>query len=96
MACAKADNAQDQHGPRIRGNQFQSPGSFMLHLVWLIYCVPAMNARLTPAARTEIDDMMWRWIRTRSRLSDAQGTEWVYHGSENHDAMHMGAFLLCS
>ena len=68
----------------------------MLHLVWRIYCDPAMNARLTPAARTDIEDMMWRLIRTRSRLSDAQGTEWVYHGSENHNAMQKGAFLLCS
>ena len=34
---------------------------------------PAMNARLTPAARTDIEDMMWRWIRTRRKLSSAQG-----------------------
>jgi hypothetical protein len=69
---------------------------FMLHLIWRIYHDPAMNARLTPAARASIEDMMWRWIRTRSKLSAAQGTIWVYHGSENHDAMQKGGFLLCA
>lgn len=69
---------------------------FMLHLVWRIYRDPVMNARLTPTARTDIEDMMWRWIRTRSKVSTAQGTEWVYHGSENHDAMQKGGYLLCA
>ncbi len=39
---------------------------------------------------------MWRWIRSRSKLSDAQRSAWVYHGSENHDAMQKGGFLLCA
>ncbi len=69
---------------------------FWLHLIWRIYHDPAMNARLTPLARADIQDMMWRWIRTRSRVSDAQGDTWVYHGSENHDAMQKGSFLLCA
>jgi len=69
---------------------------FWLHLIWRIYHDPAMNARLTPQSRANIEDMMWRWIRTRSRLSDAQGTVWVYHGSENHDAMQKGGYLLCA
>ena len=69
---------------------------FKLHLIWRIYCDPAMSARLTPVARTNIESMMWRWLRTRSKLSAAQGTEWVYHGSENHDAMQKGGFLLCA
>jgi hypothetical protein len=69
---------------------------FWLHLIWRIYHDPAMNARLTPQSRANIEDMMWRWIRTRSRVSDAQGDTWVYHGSENHDAMQKGSFLLCA
>ncbi len=69
---------------------------FWLHLIWRIYHDPAMNARLTPQARANIEDMMWRWIRTRSRVSEAQGDTWVYHHSENHDAMQKGSFLLCA
>lgn len=69
---------------------------FWLHLIWRIYHDPAMNARLTPQARADIQDMMWRFIRTRSRTSDAQGDTWVYHDSENHDAMQKSSFLLCA
>jgi len=69
---------------------------FWLHLVWRIYHDPAMNARLTPQARADIQDMMWLFIRTRSRTSDAQGDTWVYKGSENHDAMQKGSYLLCA
>ena len=69
---------------------------FWLHLIWRIYHDPAMNARLTPQSRANIEDMMWRWIRTRSRVSDAQGDTWVYDGSENHDAMQKGSYLLCA
>lgn len=69
---------------------------FWLHLIWRIYHDPAMNARLTPQARADIQDMMWLFIRTRSRTSDAQGDTWVYHGSENHDAMQKGSYLLCA
>lgn len=69
---------------------------FWLHLMWRIYHDPAMNARLTPQSRANIEDMMWRWIRSRSKLTEAQGTVWVYHGSENHDAMQKGGYLLCA
>ena len=69
---------------------------FWLHLIWRIYHDPAMNARLTPQSRANIQDMMWRWIRTRSKLSDTSGATWVYHSSENHDAMQKGGFLLCA
>ncbi len=69
---------------------------FWLHLIWRIYHDPAMNARLTTQARADIQDMMWSFIRTRSRTSDAQGDTWVYHGSENHDAMQKGSYLLCA
>jgi methionine-rich copper-binding protein CopC len=69
---------------------------FWLHLIWRIYHDPAMNARLTPQARTDIQDMMWRFIRTRSNTSNAQGDAWIYHGSENHDAMQKGSYLLCA
>jgi methionine-rich copper-binding protein CopC len=69
---------------------------FWLHLIWRIYHDPTMNARLTPLARTNIENMMWSFIRTRSRTSDAQGDTWVYHGSENHDAMQKGSYLLCA
>jgi methionine-rich copper-binding protein CopC len=69
---------------------------FWLHLIWRIYHDPVMNARLTPQSRANIEDMMWKWIRTRSRLTEAQGTEWVYHNSENHDAMQKGGLLLCA
>jgi methionine-rich copper-binding protein CopC len=69
---------------------------FWLHLIWRIYHDPAMNARLTPQARADIQDMMWSFIRTRSRASNAQGDTWVYHGSENHDAMQKGSYLLCA
>ncbi len=68
---------------------------FWLHLIWRIYHDPAMNARLTPQARADIHDMMWLFIRTRSRTSNAQGT-WGIHDSENHDAMQKGSFLLCA
>ena len=69
---------------------------FWLHLIWRIYHDPVMNARLTTQARTNIQDMMWRFMRTRSRTSDAQGDTWVYHGSENHYAMQKGSYLLCA
>lgn len=69
---------------------------FWLHLIWRIYHDPAMNARLTPQARADIQDMMWRFIRTRSNASYAQGDSWIYHGSENHDAMQKGSYLLCA
>jgi methionine-rich copper-binding protein CopC len=69
---------------------------FWLHLIWRIYHDPAMNARLTPQARADILDMMWLFIRTRSSTSNAQGDTWVYHGSENHDAMQKGSYLLCA
>jgi methionine-rich copper-binding protein CopC len=69
---------------------------FWLHLIWRIYHDPVMNARLTTQARTDIQDMMWNFIRTRSRTSDAAGDTWVYHDSENHDAMQKSSFLLCA
>jgi methionine-rich copper-binding protein CopC len=69
---------------------------FWLHLIWRIYHDPAMNARLTPQARADIEDMMWLFIRTRSTTSSAQGDTWVYDGSENHDAMQKGSYLLCA
>ncbi len=69
---------------------------FWLHLIWRIYHDPAMNARLTSQARANIQDMMWSFIRTRSRTSDAVGDTWVYHDSENHDAMQKSSFLLCA
>lgn len=68
---------------------------FWLHLIWRIYHDPVMNARLTSQARTNIQDMMWSFIRTRSKTSDAQNT-WGIHDSENHDAMQKGSFLLCA
>ena len=85
----------DQY-PVPDSDNFEFDSYFWLHLIWRIYHDPAMNARLTPLARTDIQDMMWRWIRTRSRVSDAQGDTWVYHGSENHDAMQKVSFLLCA
>ena len=69
---------------------------FWLHLIWRIYHDPVMNARLTSQARADIQDMMWRFIRTRSNTSSALGDTWVYHGSENHDAMQKGSYLLCA
>jgi methionine-rich copper-binding protein CopC len=69
---------------------------FWLHLIWRIYHDPVMNARLTSQARSNIQDMMWSFIRTRSRTIDAQGNTWVYHDSENHDAMQKGSYLLCA
>jgi methionine-rich copper-binding protein CopC len=69
---------------------------FWLHLIWRMYHDPVMNARLTSQARTNIQDMMWSFIRTRSRTSDAVGDTWVYHDSENHDAMQKSSFLLCA
>jgi methionine-rich copper-binding protein CopC len=68
---------------------------FWLHLIWRIYHDPVMNARLTTLARSNIQEMMWSFIRTRSRTSDAQNT-WGIHDSENHDAMQKGSFLLCA
>jgi methionine-rich copper-binding protein CopC len=85
----------DQY-PVPDSDNFDFDSYFWLHLIWRIYHDPAMNARLTPLARADIQDMMWRWIRTRSRVSDAQGDTWVYHGSENHDAMQKGSLLLCA
>ncbi len=69
---------------------------FWLHLIWRIYHDPVMNARLTTQARIDIQDIMWNFIRTRSRTSDAAGDTWVYHDSENHDAMQKSSFLLCA
>ena len=69
---------------------------FWLHLIWRIYHDPSMNARLTLQARTDIQNMMWNFIRTRSRVINAQGDTWVYHDSENHDAMQKGSLLLCA
>jgi hypothetical protein len=72
------------------------PSYFMLHLLWRIYLDPAMNSRLTPEARTQIELTMWRWIRTRSKISDAQDSVWKIHDSENHNAMRKAGHLLCA
>lgn len=69
---------------------------FKLNLIWRIYCDPDMNARLTATARDNIEDMMWRWIDARSKLSDAQGSVWRIADSENHDAMQKTGYLLCA
>ena len=69
---------------------------FKLHLLWRIYCDPTMNARLTATARDNIEDIMWLFINERSDVSQAQGTAWKLHDSENHDAMQKGSYLLCS
>jgi len=69
---------------------------FKLHLMWRIYHDPDMNARLTTTARDNIEDMMWRWINQRSTVSDANGSEWRLHDSENHDAMQKGGYLLAA
>lgn len=68
---------------------------FWQHLLWRLYHDPAMNARLTPAVRSTIETNMWRWLRTRSKLAEAQGSGWVIHNSENHDAMQKGSHLMC-
>lgn len=68
---------------------------FWLHLVWRIYGDPVMNSRLTRESRDNIEDMMWRFVNHRSELEDAQGSVWRIHGSENHDAMQKGSYLLC-
>ena len=85
----------DQY-PVPDSDDFTFDSYFWLHLIWRIYHDPAMNARLTPLARTNIEDMMWLWLRARSRVSNAQGNTWAYHGSENHDAMQKVGFLLCA
>lgn len=69
---------------------------FSLNLLWRIYSDPAMNARLTPTARDNLEDMMWRWIHNRSILDDATGSVWRLKGSENHDAMQKIGHLLCT
>lgn len=71
------------------------PVYFKLHLLWRIYCDSNMNARLTTIARADIEDMMWRWVNERSKLSTAQGRVWDVQDSENHDAMQKGSYLLC-
>lgn len=69
---------------------------FKLNMFWRMYLHPIMGPRLRADTRDNIEDMMWRWINKRSKISDAQATTWNYHGSENHDAMQKVGFLLCA
>jgi hypothetical protein len=67
---------------------------FKLHILYRIYADSAMNASLTTSARDDIEDMMWRFINRRSKLTDANSSVWNIHDSENHDVIQKAGFLL--
>lgn len=89
-------NAWYTEFPVLDSATIEANADFKLHLFWRMYLHPDIHPRLHADTRDHIEEMMWNWIRQRSRLADAQGTEWVYHGSENHDAMQKGSYLLCT
>ena len=68
---------------------------FWQHILWRIYHDPVMNARLTSPTRDLIEDNMWLWLNTRSKLTEAQQDEWIIHDSENHDVMQKGSHMMC-
>ena len=70
-------------------------GYFWQTIVWRLYHDPAMNERLTSQTRDLIEDNMWLWLDTRSKLTEAQQDEWIIHDSENHDAMQKGSHMMC-
>ena len=106
LACLHMGQNVEQANELIRNYYTKNPvpniknieydGYFWQHIMWRIYHDPEMHARLTPGVRSIIEDNMFFWLNKRSFISEAQGTEWVYHGSENHDAMQKGSHLLCA
>lgn len=54
---------------------------------------PLTRPRLSPGARTALTTLMTHFVKNRSRVADA-ALPWIISGSENHDAMRKGAYLL--
>lgn len=70
---------------------------FALPLLLRTYLHPVTSARLDDNGRNAIRDMMWRLIKNRSKLADADPTKtWSLYGSENIDAMMKSSYLLAT
>jgi hypothetical protein len=69
---------------------------FKIPLLWRIYLEDETNARMSDDARSDLADLMWSFINTRSRVDEANGSVWEFHDSENHDATRKSAYLLAS
>lgn len=89
-------NAWYNEFPVLDSPTIEKNADFKLNMFWRIYLNSVTGPRLSPETRDNIEDMMWRWINQRSKLSDAEASTWNYHGSENHDAMQKGSYLLCA
>jgi len=97
--CVAAYCSRNPIGPFDPGNLETLdgfPGYFPLQLMWRLYLLPKAAAHLNESNCEAIRQMMWSWIETRSRLTDAQGSVWRISGSENHDAMQKSGYLLCA
>ena len=70
-------------------------GYFWQHIVWRLFHDPHAGSRLTAQTRERIEDNMWVWLDTRSKISEAEQSEWLIYDSENHDAMTKGSHLMC-
>jgi hypothetical protein len=77
---------------------FESIGCYWaMPLLVRTYAHSTTSARLSPAAKTALENMMWRYVRRRSLYSDATWPNtWHIHMSENHDAMQKSVFLLAT
>ncbi len=70
-------------------------GYFWQHIVWRLFHDPAAGSRLTAQTRELIEDNMWVWLDTRSKITEAEQNVWMIYDSENHDAMTKGSHLMC-
>ncbi len=67
-------------------------GSLLLRLYFLFGPKGTMTAnRLSPAALSAMEELLWRWTDAETRIDDADPRRvWESWASENHAAMHHG------
>jgi len=75
------------------------PGYWSTSLIWKIYLDPQLREHLSKAAIVNIRKMMFRFIKNRSKVADADVENdpeliWKLHGSENHDINKKAAYFL--
>lgn len=81
--------------PPKKGNSRDGfTGYFWQHIMWRLYHNPKSHAKLSPQSKKIIEDNMWVWAETRSKLKEAKQNKWIIHDSENHDAMQKGSHLM--
>lgn len=81
--------------PPKGGGRDEWNGYFWQHIVWRLFHDPAAGSRLTTQTRELIEDNMWVWLDTRSKIAEAEQSEWLIYDSENHDAMTKASHVMC-